>query len=476
MAQKVIIDPVTRIEGHAKITLVLGDDGRISEARFHVTEFRGFEKFCEGRSFREMPGITSRICGICPVSHLLCSAKTGDALLSVAPPPAAINLRRIMNLGQIIQSHALSFYHLSGPDLMLGFGADPASRSIFGLIQHTPDFARDGIRLRKFGQQVMERLGGQRIHNAWACPGGVVDPLSEENRQANLDDLKEAHAIIRRTLDGFKRIWPNWKDEAESFGNVPSLYMGLVTPDGRWEHHEGLIHVGDGSGKLLAAFPADQYSDYIGEAVENWSYLKFPFFKPLGYPQGIYRVGPLARLNLCDCFGTPEADAELIEYRQRCGRIATSAFHYHYARLVEILGAVEQMKLLLDDPATLGRRTLSSADLNRNEAVGVSEAPRGTLFHHYCVDDTGKLTRVNLIIATGQNNLAMQQTIRQLADKYCKGPTLSDEMLNRVEAGIRAFDPCLSCSTHAVGKMPLHVQLISSDGSLLAERVRGGSK
>lgn len=473
MVKKVLIDPVTRIEGHAKITLHLGDDGRVTEARFHVTEFRGFEKFCEGRSFREMPAITSRICGICPVSHLLCSAKTGDGLLAVTPPPAAVNLRRIMNLGQIIQSHALSFFHLSGPDLVLGFGADPARRSIFGLIEKQPEFARDGIRLRKFGQQVIERLGGKRIHTAWATPGGVTDPLSEENRQALLHDLVEADAIITRTLAAYKEMLPRLQSEIEAFGQFPSLFLSLVTPEGDWEHHDGLVRVGDSSGNVLATFREANYERFLGEAVEPWSYLKFPYFKGAGYPQGAYRVGPLARLNLCRRIGTPRADAELIEFRQRCGTVATSSFHYHYARLVEILAAVEWLKVHLDDPRTMDRRVQAEADLNANEAVGVSEAPRGTLFHHYTVDDTGLLTRVNLLIATGQNNLPMQMTIRQIADHYLRGPDLTDEMLNRVEAGIRAFDPCLSCSTHAAGSMPLHVQLIGPDGTLLAERFRG---
>ena len=474
MVKTILIDPVTRIEGHAKITLILGEDGRVHAARFHVTEFRGFEKFCEGRSFREMPAITSRICGICPVSHLLCSAKTGDGLLAVTPPPAAVNLRRIMNLGQIIQSHALSFFHLSGPDLFLGFGENPKDRNIFGLIQKQPQLARDGIRLRKFGQQVIERLGGKRIHTAWATPGGVTDPLSEETRQALRDDLKEADTIIRRTLTTFKSLLPRLNDEVETFGQFPSLFLSLVTPEGNWEHYHGLVRVGDSSGNTLATFRESDYAQYLGEAVEPWSYLKFPYFRSVGYPDGAYRVGPLARLNLCRQIGTPEADAELREFRQRCGPIVTSSFHYHYARLIEILAAIEWLGVHLDDPRTMDRRVQAEADLNANEAVGVSEAPRGTLFHHYIVDDTGLLKRVNLLIATGQNNLPMQRTIRQIADRYLQGTELSDEMLNRVEAGIRAFDPCLSCSTHAAGQMPLHVQLVGPDGRLIAERRRGG--
>ena len=473
MAQRIIIDPVTRIEGHAKITLVLDDAGHVAEARFHVSEFRGFEKFCEGRSFREMPAITSRICGICPVSHLLTSAKAGDALLAVTIPPAAVNLRRIVNLGQIIQSHALSFFHLSGPDLFLGFGGDAAKRNLVGLIEQHPDLARDGIRLRKFGQQVIERLGGKRIHTAWACPGGVTDPLTEENRVCLLAELPQALAIIQRTLTLFKRTLGDRQAEIEAFGNFPSLFLALVTPDGCWEHYDGVISIGDSAGRQLASFTPLQYADFLGEAVEDWSYLKFPYYKPLGYPGGVYRVGPLARLNLCDSIGTLAADAELAEYRQRCGRVVSASFNYHYARLVEILAAVEKLKIHLDDPVTMQSRVKSVAELNCNEAVGVGEAPRGTLFHHYRVDNTGLLTRVNLIIATGQNNLAAQRTIKQIADHFINEPSISDEMLNRVECGLRTYDPCLSCSTHAFGKMPLHVRLVRADGTLVAERIRG---
>jgi NAD-reducing hydrogenase large subunit len=474
MAERVVIDPVTRIEGHAKISLFLDDSGRVSEARFHVAEFRGFEKFCEGRSFREMPAITSRVCGICPVSHLLASAKAGDGLLAVQPPPAAVNLRRLMNLGQIIQSHALSFFHLSGPDLVLGFGSDPAARNLMGLIRQRPDFARCGIRLRKFGQELIEALGGKRIHSAWAVPGGVTDSFSDEAEQKIRAGLSQAEADILTTLAEFKPSLPDFRDEIESFGNFPSLFLGLVTPEGDWEHHDGVLRVCDLEGKVVAdRLDPDHYMDFLGEAVEPWSYLKSPYFKPLSYPAGMYRVGPLARLNLAERFGTPKADAELAEFRQRHGRIAVSSFLYHHARLVEILGAIEQIARLLEDPLTRDPCVRAVAELNRTEAVGLSEAPRGTLFHHYQVDEQGLLKRVNLIIATGQNNLAMNQAIRQIADRYVHGNVLNDEMLNRVEAGIRAFDPCLSCSTHALGRMPLHVRLIGPAGELLSERYRG---
>lgn len=421
-----------------------------------------------------MPAITSRICGICPVSHLLASAKTGDGLLAVQPPPAAVNLRRLMNLGQIIQSHALSFFHLSGPDLVFGFGSDPAERNILGLIRNRPEFARRGIRLRKFGQEVIESLGGKRIHTAWAVPGGVTNPLSEAAERAIRAGLQQAETDIRTALNEFKETLSERRDEVDAFGNFPSLFLGLVTPAGEWEHHDGVLRICDSEGDVLAAaLDASRYAEFLGEAVESWSYLKSPFYKPLGYPAGMYRVGPLARLNLAERFGTPGADAELVEFRQRNGRIAISSFHYHHARLIEILGAVERIGVLLNEPATRHPQVRAVAELNRREAVGLCEAPRGTLFHHYQVNEQGLLRRVNLIIATGQNNLAMNRAIRQIADRYVDGKRLNDEMLNRVEAGIRAFDPCLSCSTHALGRMPLHVRLFGPAGELLAERLRG---
>jgi NAD-reducing hydrogenase large subunit len=475
MPRRIVIDPVTRIEGHAKITIQLGDDGRVADARFHVTEFRGFERFCVGRPFWEMAGLSARICGICPVSHLLASAKAGDAIMAVRVPPAAEKLRRLMNLGQIIQSHALSFFHLSAPDLVLGWDSDPATRNVFGLIATAPDLARGGIRLRQFGQEVIESLGGRKIHPAWAVPGGVREPLPLERRDYLCSRLPEAKATAQAALALFKKMLDAHKEEAEAFGNFPSLFMGLVTPDGAWEHHEGVLRFVDRAGTIVAdKIEPSRYAEFIGEAVERDSYLKSPYFKPLGYEYGVYRVGPLARLNVCSHMGTALADAELAEFRQRGGRIVLSSFFYHYARLIEILAAIEIMERLLEDADLGSDRLRASAGINRLEGVGWSEAPRGTLFHHYQVDENGLLVRVNMIIATGQNNLAMNRTVAQIARKYIQGPEIPEGVLNRVEAGIRAFDPCLSCSTHAAGQMPLIVQLFGADGRLLHEVRRDG--
>ncbi|MEG3920497.1 Ni/Fe hydrogenase subunit alpha [Microcoleus sp. T3_A4] len=475
----VVIDPVTRIEGHAKISIFLDEAGEVSDARFHVVEYRGFEKFCEGRPFTDMAGITARICGICPVSHLLASSKTGDKILAVKIPIAAEKLRRLMNLAQITQSHALSFFHLSSPDFLLGWDSDPAKRNVFGLIEANPDLARAGIRLRQFGQNIIELLGARKIHSAWTVPGGVRSPLSEESRQWICDRLPESLATINLALGLFKgMIDGQLKDEVNIFGEFPSLFMGLVGKDGEWEHYGGHLRFTDSQGNIIADnLSEDNYQEFLGEAVEKWSYLKFPYYQPLGYPDGIYRVGPLARLNVCNYIGTEAADRELNEFRDRSGGVATSSFLYHYARLIEILACLEKIQALMDDPDILSNRIRAHGGVNQLEAIGVSEAPRGTLFHHYKVDENGLIEKVNLIIATGQNNLAMNKTVAQIAKQYIHGNSNGNEipegLLNRVEAGIRCFDPCLSCSTHAAGQMPLHVQLVAPDGTILNEISRG---
>ena len=470
MTKTIVIDPVTRIEGHAKISIFLDDLGEVSDAHFHVVEYRGFEKFCENRPMWEMAGITSRICGICPVSHLLASAKTGDKLLAVKIPPAAEKLRRLMNLAQITQSHALSFFHLSSPDFLLGWDTNPAIRNVFGLMSANPELARGGIRLRQFGQEIIEILGAKKIHTAWAVPGGVRSPLCEEGRAWIRDRLPESLATIENALTLFKNLLTELKTEVDVFGNFPSLFMSLVGKNGEWEHYGGHIRFTDSHGQIVADnLSEDDYQQYIGEAVEPWSYLKFPYYKPLGYPDGIYRVGPLARLNVCTHIGTPKADRELQEFRDRAGGVALSSFFYHYARLIEILAAIEKIAELIDDPDITSPHTRAKAGINCLEGIGVSEAPRGTLFHHYNVDENGMIKKVNLIIATGHNNLAMNKTVTQIAKHYIHNGDVSEGLLNRVEAGIRNFDPCLSCSTHAFGKMPLLIELLGSDGKLLQQ-------
>ncbi|MFZ3200980.1 MAG: Ni/Fe hydrogenase subunit alpha [Candidatus Acidiferrales bacterium] len=470
MGRTIIIDPVTRLEGHAKITLQLDARGEVEAAYFHVTQLRGFEKFCEGRPYYEMPNLMARICGICPVSHLLASAKACDAILAVRIPPTAGKLRRILNLAQIIQSHALSFFYLSSPDLLLGMDASPSDRNLFGVMRANPELGRGGVRLRKFGQQIIELLCGKRIHPGWVVPGGVNEPLSAEKREKILAMIPEALATTQKALVWFKRNLESFREEIRTFANFPSLFMGLVTPDDRPAYYEGKIRFTDAAGNIVAdQLDPAHYSDFIEEAVEPFSYMKFPYYKPLGYPGGIYRVGPLARLNIVDRAGTPLADQEWIEFRSLERGAVLSSFHYHYARLIEILHAIEHVQIYLEDPEILSTHVRATASLNNSEGVGASEAPRGTLIHHYRVDENGLITWANLIIATGHNNLAMNRGILQVARRFVRGEKLTGGMLNRVEAVIRAFDPCLSCSTHAIGQMPLVIRLESGDGALLDE-------
>ncbi len=472
MTQEIRIDPVTRIEGHAKITVYLDDSGEVNDAHFHVTELRGFEKFCEGRTLWEMPSLTARICGICPVSHILASAKAGDAILAVRIPKAAELLRRLMNTAQFVQSHALSFFYLSAPDMLLGWDSDPAQRNVIGLIGANPELARKGIRLRSFGQQILERLGGKRIHQAWAVPGGVSSSLAKEDVDFIKSNLPEALDTIRITLDLFKSSFSD-EETRGMLGDFPSLFMGLVSPDGEWEHYEGKIRIVDSQGKIVVdQFDPARYPEIIQEASEGWSYLKFPHYAPLGYPEGMYRVGPLGRVNACDRFGTPLADAELEEFRATTQGRSGRVFDYHYTRLMEILASLERMERLINDERILSPRIRAEAGINELEGVGIHEAPRGTLFHHYKVDPNGVIQWVNLIVSTGQNNLAMNRSIKEIAQRHIHNGKFNEGILNRIEGGIRAFDPCLSCSVHAVGQMPLIVDLEGPDGKTLDRLVR----
>jgi len=469
-SRTIVIDPVTRIEGHAKITLRLNEHGRVEDAHLHITQFRGFEKFCEGRPFTEMPSLMARICGICPVSHLIASAKACDALLAVRIPPTADKLRRIFGLAQVVQSHALSLFYLASPDLLLGMDADPAKTNLFGVFEKNPGLARDGIRLRQFGQQMIERLGGKRIHPAWVVPGGVSEPLTEANRDAILAALPEALQIAERTLEWYKTTTESLRAEIASFGNFPTLFIAIVKENNGLTFYDGKLRIVDPSGDVaVSALDPARYWEYIGEKVEPWSYLKSTYYKPKGYPDGVYRVGPLARLNVADRCGTPRADQELAEFHEIQRTAVLSSFHYHHARLIEILYCIERMEQLLNDPEILSKHVRAFARPNALEGVGACEAPRGTLFHHYKIDEQGLITWANLVIATGHNSVAMNKSILQVAKHYVHGDKLTPGMLNRVEAVIRTYDPCLSCSTHAAGQMLLHVQLVNPAGEVLDE-------
>ncbi len=473
MSQTITIDPVTRLEGHGKITIYLDEKGEVENAQFHVTQVRGFEKFCEGRPFYEMPSLTARICGICPVSHLLASAKACEAIMSVRIPYTAAQLRRMLNLAQMVQSHALSFFHLSSPDLLLGMESDPVKRNIFGVAAARPDLGLAGIGLRRFGQHIIELLGTKRIHTGWVVPGGVTEPLSSAHRDEILAMLPEAYANLGKALTAYKQIADTFKPEIEVFANFPTNYLGLINEDESIEFNDGTLRLIDPKGAIIEdGITATRFTEVIGEAVENYSYTKFVYYKPLGYPEGSYRVGPLARLNIVKSMGTPKADKELAEFKQISAGPVESSFHYHHARLVEAMYGIEKIEQILNDPQILDKHVRATAGVNRLEGAGQIEAPRGTLNHHYKVDENGQITWASLVVATGHNNNAMNRGVLQAARRYVKDGKFSEGALNRVEAVIRTFDPCLSCSTHAFGQMPLAMTLMSADGKIVDQVVR----
>ncbi len=468
--KRITINPVTRIEGHAKITIQVDDNGHVCGSEFHVTQIRGFEKFTEGRPFYEMPGITSRICGICPVSHLLASSKACDEIMALRIPAAAQKLRELAHCAQMVQSHALSFFYLSSPDFLLGMDSPQESRNVLGVIAAYPELARDGIELRKFGLQIIEGLAQERVHPSWIVPGGVASPLSSQVRDRILADLPGAKAIAQRTLEFFKTALNSYQEEIEFFGSAPTMYAGLVNNDGDLQFYDGAVRFRAADGQIAREnVEANRYADWMGEASLRDSYLKAPYFKPKGFPEGVYRVGPLARVTVADRFATPLADIELLEFRRRFGYPAHSAFLYHYARLLEIIHALERIEILLADPQILERHVRATGGVNALEGVGMIEAPRGILIHHYKVNEDGAITWANLIVATGHNNLAIGRSVQQVSEHFIDGNKLQEGMLNRVSAVVRAYDPCLSCSTHALGQIALNIRLVNPSGDLLDE-------
>jgi len=473
MSQTITIDPVTRLEGHGKITIQLNGQGEVEDAHFHVTQVRGFEKFAEGRPFYEMPSLMARICGICPVSHLIASAKACEAIMSIRIPHTAAQLRRMLNLAQMVQSHALSFFYLASPDLLLGMESDPAQRHIFGVVAAKPELGRAGIALRRFGQHIIELLGKKRIHPGWVVPGGVTEPLEPAKRDEILAMIPEAYANIGLALGAYKQIAESFRAEANLFANFPSLFLGLINEDESVEFTDGALRLIDSHGAIVEdGITAARFTEIIGEAVEPYSYTKFAYYKPLGYPQGSYRVGPLARLNIAKTMGTPRADKELAEFKQLSSGPVWSSFHYHHARLIDILYGIEKIEQILTDPLILDKHVRATAGVNRLEGAGQAEAPRGTLMHNYKVDENGLITWANLVIATGQNNNAMNLGVLQAAKEYVKDGKFTEGALNRVEAVIRAFDPCLSCSTHAAGQMPLAMTILNAAGEQVDRLIR----
>jgi len=471
--QKITIEPVTRIEGHAKVTIHLNAKGKVEKAYLHVNEWRGFEKFTEGRPYFEMPQITPRICGICPVSHHLSAAKACDMVIGATPPRPAQLLRELMHMGQFIQSHSMHFFELAGPDLLLGFDADPAIRNVVGIIQANPELALKAVRLRGFGQDIIRRLGGRRIHPNHSIPGGVNAPLSVKDRDEILSQIDDMTEIVKVGIAVGKGWYEKNMDVVNEFAVFSSGYMGMVDGEGGLQLYDGVLRLVDRTGKKLEEFDPQNYLEFIGEHVEDWSYLKFPFYRKMGWPKGTYRVGPLGRLNVADKINTPMANEEFANFKSLGGgKPVEGTLWYHYARLIEDLYAIERAKEILLDPDVLSTDLAADSQGLVGEGVGCVEAPRGTLFHHYKTDQNGMLTKVNLIVATGHNNWAMSNAVEMVAKTYVDGKKLTEGMLNRVEAAIRAYDPCLSCSTHAIGAMPLLIEMVEPDGTLVDQLAR----
>ena len=472
--RRVAIDPVSRVEGHGKVTILLDAQNRVQQVRLHIVEFRGFEKFIEGRPYWEVPVMVQRLCGICPVSHHLAASKAFDHVVGALPvTPTADKIRRLMHYGQVMQSHALHFFYLASPDLLFGFDSELNRRNIVGVAQAHPDIARKGVLLRKFGQEVIRATAGKRIHGTGSVPGGVNKHVSLEDRALLQRDVAQMTAWAQDAVNIAKQLHAQNPALYDSFGSFRSNMLSLVRADGAMELYDGVIRARDAAGKIIFDGASDQaYLDLIEEEVKPWTYMKFPFLKSLGREQGWYRVGPLARLQNCDFIPSPLAEAqrrEFVAWGQGSPVHATLA--YHWARMVEVLHCIEVIKDLLDDPDILAGELMASGPRRRG-GVGVIEAPRGTLIHHYEVGDDDLVTRCNLIVATTHNNQAMNEAVRSVAREYLDGRELTEGLLNHIEVAIRAYDPCLSCATHALGQMPLEVALVGPEGELIDRVVR----
>lgn len=471
------IEPLTRVEGHGKVTIHLDDHNNVDEARLHIVEFRGFERFILGRLYWEVPVIVQRLCGICPVSHHLAASKAMDSIVGVDRlPPTAEKIRRMMHYGQIMQSNVLHFFHLSSPDLLFGFESEAEKRNIFAVIQAYPDLAVKGVKMRKFGQQVIEYTAGKKIHGTSAVPGGVNKNLSIADRDRLLRDVdqmiewsQEAVAIARDyCLEHLQLV--------EQFAAFNSNHMSLVREDGAMDLYHGSLRAIDASGHIIFdQVDYRNFNDYLMEEVRPWSYMKFPFIKRRGNLDGWYRVGPLSRMNTAGFIDTPLADDAHAEFRAMTqGRPNHMSLAYHWARMIEVLHCVEKITELLHDSDLQGT-DLQARGERREQGIGVIEAPRGTLFHHYRVDENDLVTYCNLIVSTTNNNEAMNRAVTQVArDHLSNRPKITEGMLNNIEVAVRAYDPCLSCATHALGQMPLKVQLFNADGAMLDQMTRDG--
>jgi NAD-reducing hydrogenase large subunit len=467
--RRVAIDPVSRVEGHGKVTILLDEHHHVQQVRLHIVEFRGFEKFIEGRPYWEVPVMVQRLCGICPVSHQLAASKALDRVIGAQPVTrSAEKIRRLMHYGQVMQSHALHFFYLASPDLLFGFDSDVNLRNIVGVAQAHPDIARKGILLRKFGQELIRITSGKRIHGTGSVPGGMNKHVSRADRDLLRPQARQMIAWAQEGVDLVKRLHAQNPAVYDTFGSFRSNMLSLVRADGAMDLYDGVLRARDADGKVFLDGASDQdYLSLIEEEVRPWTYMKFPHLRSLGRENGWYRVGPLARVQNCDFIPSPLAEIErkeFVDYGRGAPVHATLA--YHWARMIEVLHTTEVIETLLDDPDILDGALMAEGE-RRRSGVGVIEAPRGTLIHDYSVGDDDLVTKCNLIVSTTHNNQAMNEAVRSVAREYLDGHELTEGLLNRIEVAIRAFDPCLSCATHALGQMPLDVTLIGPGDELI---------
>jgi NAD-reducing hydrogenase large subunit len=469
--KRIVIEPVTRVEGHGKVTILLDENNKVVQARLHIVEFRGFERFAQGRMFWEMPVLVQRLCGICPVSHHLAAAKAMDVVVGADRlTPTAEKIRRLMHYGQMYQSHALHFFHLASPDLLFGFDADVAIRNVIGVAAKHPDLAVQGVMMRKYGQEIIKATAGKRIHGTGAIPGGVNKNLSVAERDGFLKDLDQQIGWARGAVKIARDYTVDHLAELAPFGSFDSNHLSLVRADGAMDLYHGGLRAIDASGnKIFDHVDYQKYLDFFAEDVRDWSYMKFPFLKSKGPETGWYRVGPLARLNTADFIDTPEAEAARKEFAAVTnGKPNNVTMAYHWARMIELLHSIEKIRDLLNDSELQGN-DLVVKGTRREEGVGLIEAPRGTLFHHYRVDKNDQIVMANLIVSTTHNNEPMNRAVQKVAQDHLSGVEITEGLLNRIEVAIRAYDPCLSCATHAFGQMPLEVTLVDCAGQVLAQ-------
>jgi NAD-reducing hydrogenase large subunit len=476
--RRVVIEPLSRVEGHGKVTLLLDEQRKVHQARLHIGEFRGFERFIQGRPYWEVPTLVQRLCGICPVSHLLCASKACDFFVSGATPmtPTTDKLRRLLHYAQTLQSHALHFFHLGSPDLLFGFDDAVAHRNLVGVIQDHPEVGIWGVRIRKYGQEVIRVLTGKRIHGTGSVPGGFNKPLAADERAYLLKGIDKIVTRSHHALEGIRQQFLARQPEYGTFGLIRSNFLSLIRADGGLELYHGGFRVKGPDGELLLDhFDYQGYQEILKEEVKPWTYMKFPHLTMLGREAGWYRVGPLARVNNCDFIPTPLAETARREFVAfGGGRPVHSPLAFHWARMIELLHCAETIRELLLDPEIMGTDLMAKGE-RRSEGIGVIEAPRGTLFHHYRIDENDCIAKANLIVSTTSNNHAMNESVRAVAATYFDGREITEGLLNRIEVAIRAYDPCLSCATHAVGKMPLQVEVLDVEGNLVDRLVKSGT-